>query len=621
MKGPKHLSARLLISILVALIFVGMLSAFQNRITKTEPTVEEAEKFISDTENLLADLSVKESRASWVQSNFITDDTEIIAAQANQNLIEATTKIAGEIKRFDGMKLPPVLDRKFNLLKLSLFSLSDPKEREEVSTLGANLEAEYGKGKACPQAGKHRGKCLDIGDVEEIFAKSRDSEELKEIWKAWNAVGAPLKQKYTRFIQLQNKGAQELGFKDMGAMWRSNYDMTPEQFTSELERLWNQVRPLYESLHAYARNMLVKRYGNQAITPEGLIRADLLGNPWAQEWANIFPIIYGARSGQGYDLTAILKRKKADERRMVKYGEDFFKSLGFAPLPQTFWERSLFVKPRDREVVCHASAWDVDNQDDLRLKMCIKIIEEDFVTVHHELGHNFYQRAYNKQPFLFQDGANDGFHEAIGDTIALSITPDYLVRVGLLRTAPQSDDIAFLLRRALDKIAFLPFGLMIDQWRWKVMDGSLSPDEYNKGWWELREKYQGVAPPAARSEKDFDPGAKYHVPANVPYARYFLAHILQFQFYRALCAEAGCKGPLHNCSFYDNKPAGAKLKAMLEMGKSKPWPDALEALTGERTIDAAALMEYFAPLKKWLDEQNAAAAAKPGWRLPADPLK
>jgi peptidyl-dipeptidase A len=621
MQRPKHLSARFILSVVTALIFVFMFGACQDRIRKTEPTVAEAEKFIADSEKLLSDLSTKGSRAAWVQANFITDDTVAIAAQANQNLIEATTKIAIDVKRFDGMKLPPVLDRKFKLLKLSLLSFSDPKEREEVATLGANLEAEYGKGKARPETGKHRGKSLPIGEVEQIFAKSRDPEELREIWEAWNAVGAPLRQKYTRFIQLQNKGAQELGFKNMGAMWRSDYDMTPEQFTSELERLWNQVRPLYESLHAYVRFRLTKQYGNQAITPEGLIRADLLGNPWAQEWGNIFPIIYGARAERGYDLTAILTREKVDERRMVQYGEDFFKSLGFAPLPPSFWERSLFVKPRDREVVCHASAWDVDNKDDLRLKMCIKIIDEDFVTIHHELGHNFYQRAYNKQPFLFQAGANDGFHEAIGDTIALSITPEYLHQVKLLQTVPPSDDIALLLRRALDKIAFLPFGLMIDQWRWKVMDGSLSPDDYNKGWWELREKYQGVAPPVARSEKDFDPGAKYHVPANVPYTRYFLAHILQFQFYRALCAESGYKGPLHQCSFYDNKQAGARLNAMLEMGKSKPWPDALEALTGERTIDAAAIMEYFAPLKKWLDEQNAAAGVKPGWSRPQGSLK
>jgi peptidyl-dipeptidase A len=587
---------------------------------KEGPTQSEAERFISKAESLLADLSVKQGRAQWVQANFITDDTEAIAAQAAQAYIEAATRLARNIKRYDGMKLPPVLDRKFKLLKLSLFSLSDPKERAEVSQLGARLEGEYGKGKACPDAGKYKGKCLDIGDVERIFESSRDPEELKQVWTAWNAVGAPLRQQYTRFIQLQNKGAQELGYKDMGAMWRANYDMPSEQFSAELERLWNQVRPLYESLHAYVRTKLTAQYGDQAVTKEGLIRADLLGNPWAQEWSNIFPIVSNASAGPGYDLTDILKQKNIDEIGMVHYGENFFKSLGFAPLPETFWERSLFVKPRDREVVCHASAWDIDNSDDLRLKMCIQIRTEDFVTVHHELGHNFYQRAYNKQPYLFQNGANDGFHEAIGDTIALSITPDYLSQIGLLQTTPKSDDTALLLYKALEKIAFLPFGLMIDQWRWKAMDGSLKPSDYNRGWWELRERYQGIAPPVARTEKDFDPGAKYHVPANVPYTRYFLADILQFQFYRALCKESGYNGPLHRCSFYNNKQAGQKLNAMLQMGMSKPWPEALNALTGETKMDAGAILEYFAPLKKWLDEQNASAKTKIGWTTPTDPL-
>jgi peptidyl-dipeptidase A len=395
--------------------------------------------------------------------------------------------------------------------------------------------------------------------------------------------------------------------------------MTPQQFSAETERLWNQVRPLYVSLHTYVRNQLVKQYGAQAADSNGMIRADLLGNPWAQEWGNVYPLVAPAGSkGAGYDLTALLKAKNVDELGMVRYGERFFESLGFAPLPTTFWERSQFIKPRDREVVCHASAWDIDNQDDLRLKMCLQIRDEDFVTVHHELGHNFYQRAYKHQPFLFMSGANDGFHEAIGDTIALSITPEYLKQVGLIEKVPESDDTALLLRQALDKVAFLPFGLLIDQWRWEVFSGETKPAEYNAAWWRLRAKYQGIVPPAARTEADFDPGAKYHVPANVPYTRYFLARILQFQFYRAMCREAGQTGPLHRCTFYNNKAAGAKLDAMLQLGLSKPWPEALKTLTGEEHMDAGAMMEYFAPLKKWLDEQNAAAGVKPGWTVPAN---
>ncbi|HSU57574.1 MAG TPA: M2 family metallopeptidase, partial [Candidatus Dormibacteraeota bacterium] len=458
-----------------------------------------------------------------------------------------------------------------------------------------------------------------IGEVEKILANSHDPEDLKSVWTGWHAVGAPMRERFTRFIQLQNKGAQELGYTDMGAMWRSGYDMTADQFRAELERLWQQVRPLYESLHAYVRSQLEKKYGNRAATRDGLIRADLLGNPWAQEWGNIYPLVAPANSSRGYDLTEALKQKKVNELGMVRYAEGFFTSLGFAPLPQTFWERSLFVKPQDHEVVCHASAWDIDNLEDLRLKMCILIRDEDFVTVHHELGHNMYQRAYKNQPYLFKNGANDGFHETIGDTIALSITPEYLKQIALLDAVPQADDTALLLRQALDKVAFLPFGLLIDQWRWKVFSGEIKPSDYNKSWWQLRAKYQGVVPPVARTESDFDPGAKYHVPANVPYTRYFLARILQFQFYRAMCKDVDPKIPLHRRSFYANRAAGARLNQMLEMGCSQPWPEALKVLTSEDRMDAGAMMEYFAPLKKWLDEQNAANQAKPGWTVPKNP--
>ena len=585
--------------------------------TAQKPTLAEAEKFIAETEPRLNDLGVKLARAQWIQSTYITDDTEAIAADYNERLITEMTALAQKIKRYDGLEMPPELARKFMLLKLQLFSLADPKEREEFAQLSSWLEGEYGKGKYCPKSGKHAGECLEIGDIERILATSTDPDEMKDLWVGWHAIGAPLRAKYTRSIELQNKGARELGYRDMGANWRSNYDMTPEQFEAETERLWQQVRPLYEALHTYVRNQLVKKYGPQAADANGMIRADLLGNPWAQEWGNIYPLVAPANSkGAGYDLTELLKKKNVDELGMVHYGENFFKSLGFAPLPETFWHRSMFIKPRDRDVVCHASAWDVDNFDDLRLKMCIQIRDEDFVTVHHELGHNFYQRAYKNQPFLFKNGANDGFHEAIGDTIALSITPEYLKQVGLIEKVPESDDTALLLGRALNKVAFLPFGLLIDQWRWKVFSGEIKPEEYNASWWKLRAKYQGVVPPVERTEADFDPGAKYHVPANVPYTRYFLADILQFQFFRAMCHEAGQTGPLHRCTFFGNKAAGAKFNAMLEMGMSKPWPEALKTLTGQDHMDASAILEYFAPLKKWLDEQNAAAGTKVGWTVP-----
>jgi len=581
---------------------------------KTSPTTAEAQKFIENAEQRLFELGVKASRAAWVQENFITDDTEQIAAQASEEANTAAAKYAKEAHRFDGVKLPPELARKRLLLELATGfpAPDDPKAQKELAQLMASLDGEYGKGKWCPERDKK--PCLDVTAVGKLMATSRDAQELKRAWIGWHEVGVPMRQRYKRMVELGDLGSKELGYADVGALWRSNYDMPPDAFARELDRLWEQLRPLYLSLHAYVRGQLVKKYGKDAVPPAGPIPAHLLGNIWAQEWNNIYDLMDSPKPAQKYDVTKILKDRKTDARGMVKYGESFFASLGFAPLPATFWERSLFTKPADRDVVCHASAWDVDSKDDLRVKMCIQITEEDFRTIHHELGHNFYQRAYNTQPPLFQGSANDGFHEAVGDTIALSVTPEYLKQIGLIETVPPaSGDTDYLLQQALEKVAFLPFGLVIDKWRWGVFSGQVKPETYNKTWWDLRTKYQGVAAPVERTEADFDPGAKYHVPGNVPYMRYFLARILQFQFQRALCREAEYKGPLHRCSIYGNKVAGENLNKMLAMGQSKPWPEALETLTGEKQMDASALADYFAPLKAWLDEQNAAKHYPVGW--------
>jgi peptidyl-dipeptidase A len=577
-----------------------------NALSSTGSPNNEAEKFLADAEKQLLELSIKAGRADWVKSTFVTDDTELIAAEANEQLIAATTALAEQSRKFENADLSPEAKRKLKLLKLALTlpAPKDPAERGELTKIAASMEGEYGKGKYCPDGDK--GKCLSLPDLEDIINNSRDPEELKKAWIGWHQIAIPIRKEYMRFVELSNKGAKEMGFKDTGAMWRSKYDMEPDAFAAEMERLWQQVKPLYDSLYTYTRHKLSEKYGKDVVAEDKPIPAHLLGNMWAQQWGNIYPILAPANADRGYDLTQILKSRNTDAKQMVRYGESFFTSLGFDALPSTFWERSLFLKPADREVVCHASAWDIDFEKDVRLKMCIQINEEDFSTVHHELGHNYYQMAYSPKPYLFRESANDAFHEAIGDTVALSVTPPYLKQLGLIDKVPDpSADIGFLLNRALDKVAFLPFGYLVDQWRWKVFSGEIGPNDYNKAWWELREKYQGIAPPVPRTEQDFDPGAKYHVPANTPYARYFLAHILQFQFHRALCREAGFTGPLYQCSIYGNKKAGEKLKAMLAMGASEPWPAALKAMTGEDKMDATAILDYFAPLKTWLDQQNA----------------
>lgn len=546
------------------------------------------------------------SRAQWVAANFITVDTEAISADATADFVALSMRYAKEAATYpsDGAGNPDVA-RQLMLLKLAASPLPAPSDaalQQELTRIVAGMEAGYGRGKYCPPG----RECQTIDDLSRLMATSRDPKALLDAWEGWHAIAPPLKPPYERFVQLGNQGAKELGFADLGAFWRAGYDMPPDDFAKEVDRLWTQVKPLYDQLHAHVRRRLGQTYGTDLVPQDGAIPAHLLGNMWAQQWGNVYDLVGPPGRAPGYDLTALLKAKQTDARGMVKYGEGFFTSLGFAPLPQTFWERSLFTRPRDRDVVCHASAWDVDNVDDLRIKMCIEINGEDFVTVHHELGHNFYQRAYNQQPLVYRTGANDGFHEAIGDAVALSITPTYLNQVDLLPAVPKTqDDVEFLLRMALDKVAFLPFGLLVDQWRWKVFNGEIPPAQYNAAWWALREQYQGVKAPGPRPADAFDAGAKYHVPANTPYTRYFLAHILQFQMHRAMCKAAGHTGPLHTCSVYGNKEVGARLQKMLAMGASKPWPDALEALTGERQMDATAILDYFQPLRQWLDAEAA----------------
>ena len=573
---------------------------------KTDP-VAEADAFVAQAEKELGDYSILNARAQWINANFITEDTDAIAAEFGARGTELGVKYAEGAARFDDVKgLSFDTRRKLDFLKqgLVLPAPDEPGAADELNQIATRLQSAYGKGK-----GTLNGKPISGSDIEEARGTNRDPDDLKEMWVSWHDnVGAPMKDDYARLVEIANEGAKALGYKDLGAMWRSGYDMPPEEFAAMMDKLWLQVKPLYDQLHCYTRAKLNQKYGAKVQPATGPIRADLLGNMWAQEWGNIYDIVAPKGTGDiGYDLTDLLVTKGYDPLKMVKTGEGFYSSLGLAPLPETFWERSLITKPSDREVVCHASAWNIDNKDDLRIKMCTKVNSDDFVTIHHELGHNYYQRAYNKQPFLYLNGANDGFHEAIGDFVALSVTPDYLVRLGLLDPAEvpgPEKDIGLLLRQGMDKVAFLPFGLLMDKWRWSVFSGAFKPADYEKGWNALRLQYQGIAPPVDRPDTAFDPGAKYHIPGNTPYARYFLARILQFQFFKAACDQAGWTGPLHRCSFYGDKNVGAKLNAMLEMGASRPWPEALEAFTGSREIDGAAMIAYFKPLMAWLEEQN-----------------
>ena len=645
---PRHLLLAIAVAAgLLALSACKKEPAAETAGVPAPPQGESADEFIARVNDEYRAMYAELSSAQWLSQTYINDDTERVGAKANERWLTRLNAWIAQSARFDGKPMKPETARAIKLLKLmsAMPAPKDPKKLAELSEIAVRMDGMYGAGKYCTGEGEAR-QCRDIGQLSAVLAGSRDYDRQLDAWQGWHTISVPMRADYQRFVDLVNEGSRDMGFADAGEVWRSGYDMSPAQIAAETDRLWGQVKPLYEQLHCYTRTRLEKQYGARGQTDGGMLPAHLLGNLWQQDWGNLWDLLQpypgagsldisdalqqqyqadlrqqqakaGADAGLDAQFAAERVAKRDVARQMTERAQDFYVSLGMPTLPASYWDKAQFIKPLDRDVVCHASAWDMDMAGDVRTKMCIQPNEEDFTTIYHELGHVYYYLAYNKLPPLFQGGANDGFHEAIGDTIVLAMTPQYLHSVGLVGE-PQQNEQALInaqMRMALAKVSFLPFGLMIDRWRWGVFDGSIKPDHYNRAWWELKAKYQGVAPATPRGEEFFDPGAKYHVPGNTPYTRYFLSHILQFQFYKGLCEAAGQKGPLHDCTFYGNKAAGQKFWAMLEKGASQPWQPTLKELTGSDRLDAAPLLEYFAPLQQWLKQQNEGRQC--GWQTPA----
>lgn len=648
------------------------------------PKGETADAFVERVNQQLREQSPEVNAAQWLSSTYISDDSQRVAARANERALTQLNTWIAQSRRFEGQRMQPQTARAIDLLKLmtAMPAPQAPEKLAELTRIATQLEGMYGAGRACTGEGGTR-TCRPLGALEEVLAHSRDYDAQLEAWQGWHSIAPPMRQRYTRFVQLVNEGAHDMGFADAGELWRSGYDMAPGEVAAETDRLWGQVKPLYEQLHCYARGKLQARYGMRGQVDGGLLPAHLLGNMWQQDWSNLWDLLQPYPQAGSLDITSALQARDdtqfektlkdagldvddpfegardanyaaqlqalghapdqvqrarmnrlaydqaiarvadlrhaadlASAKAMAARAQDFYTSLGMPPLPGSYWRKAQFIKPRDRDVVCHASAWDMDMAGDVRTKMCIRPDQESFTTIYHELGHLYYDLAYNRQPPVFQAGANDGFHEAIGDTIVLAMTPRYLASIGLVKAQAESEDalVNAQMRMALAKVAFLPFGLVIDRWRWGVFDGSIKPDHYNTAWWQLKAQYQGVAPATPRGEEFFDAAAKYHVPANTPYLRYFMADILQFQFYKALCEASGYTGPLNQCSFYGNKVAGQKFWAMLSQGSSRPWQETLKTLTGSDRMDAAPMLEYFQPLQAWLKQQNEGRSC--GWSVP-----
>ena len=613
------------------------------------PKGETADQFIARVNDELKKMYPELTAAQWLSSTYINDDSQLLAAKGNERYLTQLNHWIEQAKKFEGQPMSPETARAIQLLKLgtAMPAPKDPAKLAELTQIATKMEGTYGAGTYCTGEGDAK-KCRQLGELEDVLRSSRDYDAQLDAWQGWHTIAQPMRKDYTRFVELVNEGSKEMGFADAGEMWRSGYDMTPAEIAAETDRLWGQVKPLYEQLHCYTRTKLQATYGVEKGQVNGLLPAHLMGNMWQQDWGNLWDVLEPYKNAGSLDITGALEKQyqadyqatlakagpgpgtdalfKAERdaqlqvaRQMTERAQDFYTSLGMPKLPESYWTKTQFIKPMDRDVVCHASAWDMNMSGDVRTKMCIKPNEEDFTTIYHELGHVYYYLAYNKLPPLFQTGAHDGFHEAIGDTMVLAMTPDYLKSIGMVDATAQSNEalINAQMRMALAKVSFMPFGLMIDRWRWGVFDGSIKPADYNKAWWELKAKYQGVAPATARGEDFFDPGAKYHVPGNTPYTRYFLSHVLQFQFYKGLCDAAGYQGPLYNCSFYGNRAAGQKFWAMLEKGASQPWQATLKELTGGEKMDAGAVLEYFAPLQDWLKQQNEGQTC--GWQVPAAP--
>ena len=567
----------------------------------------DAQWFIAQVNRSLRAVFVAQYEAAWLNATDITEAHEKRLTARSAEAMAYLSEVIPLATRFDRVKTDSVTRRQLTLLKRSttLPAPQDEKKRRRLAAISAQLEGMYGRGEVCKKV-QGKDQCFDLGALEKVIRESRDPQILLETWQAWRSVSVPMRPLYAELVQLANQGAQSLQFKDLGDLWRSQYDMPPQEFEDEVMRLWEQVKPLYQALHCHVRAKLNEQYGDQVVPLDQPIPAHLLGNMWAQDWSALYPLLEPSPEQPSIDVTAQLKAKDFTAQSLTQLAERFFTSLGFDPLPSSFWQRSLFEKPKDRSVVCHASAWDVHLNDDLRLKMCINIDYSDLITLHHELGHHYYFHAYYQLPLLLQEGANDGFHEGIGDTLALSVTPQYLHQIGLLKEASEHPDAILnqQMRMGLEKLAFLPFGILIDQWRWKVFSGEVKVEDYNGLWWSLRQSLQGIQAPTERSAEAFDPGAKYHIPGHTPYMRYFLAHILQFQFHRALCKAAGHRGPLHTCSIYGSLAAGEKLWTMLSLGASEPWPIALQSMTGDPKMDASAILDYFQPLSEYLTRQN-----------------
>uniref|UniRef100_A0A182LUT3 Angiotensin-converting enzyme n=1 Tax=Anopheles culicifacies TaxID=139723 RepID=A0A182LUT3_9DIPT len=604
----------------LVLLVDGSVAARRNRVRMVERSVR---AYLGSIESEILQRTYDETVASWDYESNITDYTAEISMKVALDNAVFWKEVARELRLYDfnSFKDADLKRRIKKLTDLGYAALDETKFSQLVDAI-SRMQENYATAKVCQYRNETNCNFGLEPELTETLAKSRDPEELKYYWVQWHAVaGKPVRKDFDEYVSLNREAAQLNNFTSGAEYWLDAYE--DDTFEQQVDAAIEQIRPLYEQIHGYVRYKLRKHYGNDIVSEKGPIPIHLLGNMWGQTWDNIADITTPFPNKKLLDVTEEMVRQGYTPVKMFEMGDEFFQSLNMTKLPPTFWEKSIVEKPNDgRELVCHASAWDFYKKDDVRIKQCTRINMEDFFTVHHELGHIQYYLQYQHLPSVYREGANPGFHEAVGDVLSLSVsTPKHLEKIGLLKdfVLDEESKLNQFYQAGLSKLVFLPFAYTLDKYRWEIFRGDVKPDHYNCKFWEMRSKYSGLEPPVERTESDFDAAAKYHVSADVEYLRYFVSYIVQFQFHRAACEKAGqyVKGDpektLNNCDIYQSAEAGNALKQMLAMGSSKPWPDAMEVLTGQRKMSADALIEYFQPLYDWLVKENKALGAFVGW--------
>lgn len=599
-----------IICVLVALI--PYLSAINN--TSEEAALEFLERYTTEGEKLFHDHVLQ----NWNLYTDLTEENQQKSAESAANLGLFIREMKDEVASFDLSALSTETRMQLELiLSFSGSGLSGNK-LGRLRLLGNQMTERYSTGKVCK--GDDSDDCLPFDpDLETLMATSRNCSVLYWAWYGWreSVANQQARDDFAEYVSLLNEGSRTQGWADTGDKWRQTLYMR-DDLKEETARLYAEIKPLFLSLHAYVRRKLYEYYGSDYVNLNGPIPSHLLGNMHPRAWTNIMDIVTPYPSKKRIDVTELIKAKNYTGLAMAKLADDFFKSLGMIPVNPRFFRDSMFEKPDDgRQVVCYPVAFDFYNKEDFRIKMCTDPSFEDFIILHHEMGHIQYFMQYKDLPLVFRNSPNPGFHEGIGDTIVLStVTNKHLHTIGLLEELPEEDNetsINFLMQMALDNVAFMPFGYLIDLYRWKVFDGSIPPEKLNEEWWRMRRDLEGLIPPVSRNENNLDAVSYFHIAYDVPHIRYFVSRILTFQFHEALCNESGHTGPLHECDIYGSKAAGDLFSEFLSQGAKYPWDDTLEIITGQRVMSASSFLKYFQPLNDWLVKQNRLNEDEVGW--------